>query len=63
LVHDGGWKEIFRGHDMTLAARALEAAGFLYRGDENRLQRAKRVQGQVRRFYWIRSSILSAGNG
>lgn len=58
LVHQSGWLEIFRGNDPVFAAKALDEAGFLHRGDHGRLQRAQRVQGQVRRFYFVKSALL-----
>lgn len=60
LFHDAGWAEVFRGVDPQFAARVLAEAGYLERGEGAHLKRAKKVQGQKRRFYWIRADILSA---
>jgi uncharacterized protein (DUF927 family) len=63
LVHQAGWTEIFRGHDGVFAAKVVEKEGFLLRGEGKHLKRNKRVQGQPRRFYWVRASILGREGG
>lgn len=61
LFHDTGWAEVFRGFDPKFAAKVVEEAGFLERGDGAHVKKAKRVHGQVRRFYWVRADIMTAG--
>ena len=60
LIHDAGWAEILKGHDLTYAAKILHAAGYLEPGDGSHLRKKVRVQGQGRRFYAVKSELLSA---
>lgn len=57
------WKnEVHKGSDPVCAARHLEAAGFLVRGDgRNLTQRLTSVKGKPR-VYVVRMSILGAGS-
>lgn len=58
LFHDAGWGEVFRGFDLRFAAQTLIDAGYLERGDGKHLKKQKKVQGQARRYYWVKASIL-----
>ena len=60
LFHEPGWAEVFRGHDLRFAAQTALEAGYLEKGDGKHVKKAKKVQGQNRRFYWIKASLLEA---
>lgn len=59
LIHQSGWSEIFQGHDAAFAAKSVDKAGYLLRGEGSHMKRNKRVQGTPRRFYWVRAALLS----
>ena len=60
------WKdEVFAGADSVAGAKALDQAGFLLRGGNNKLARRDRVpgfEGPVR-FYGVRASIVEGVDG
>ncbi|WP_428149701.1 DUF927 domain-containing protein [Brevundimonas sp.] len=58
LFHDAGWAEVFRGFDLRFAAQTVLDAGYLEKGDGKHLKKQKKVQGQNRRFYWIKASVM-----
>lgn len=58
LFHDAGWAEIFEGFDPKFAARVVLEEKLLAPGDGNHIKKAKKVQGQNRRFYWVRAAVL-----
>lgn len=64
LFHDAGWATVFRGMDLTEAARIVHRAGYLEtdRG-ESRLKKRQRIRGEGQRFYCVNSSILLAPIG
>jgi uncharacterized protein (DUF927 family) len=59
LFYPGGWAETFSGMDRQFAARVLKANNYLVTEGEGRLQKKKKIKGQVTNMYWVRASVLS----
>lgn len=60
LFHRGGWELVFQGFNSAEAARVVEEAGFLERGDETRLQKRISIKGEKHWLYCVRGEILDA---
>ena len=64
LFHDEGWSYVFRGFNLTDAARFIDEAGFLERdGEGKHLKKKVKIRGESHRLYCVRSSILEADLG
>ncbi len=61
---DAGWAYVFKGFNLTDAARFVDEAGYLERdGEKKHLKKKLRVKGVARRLYCVRSTILGAELG
>jgi len=64
LFHDAGWQYVFRGFDLSDAARIVANAGYLETdGDKKRLKKSVKIRGERQRLYCVKNSILDASLG
>ena len=63
LFHDAGWQYVFRGVDLSDAARIVASAGYLETDGDGRHKKSIKIRGEKQRLYCVKSSILEAALG
>jgi len=58
LFHPSGWRTVLKGHNAVEAAKAVEAAGFLIRDGDGRLQKTVSIRGEKHKLYAVSGAVL-----